>query len=95
MQGGKPAITRWMRLQTGKNYSLLSLELETGRRNQIRAHLAWLGCPVAGDKKYGAKSDPLNRLALHAKTLFLRHPHSGELLQFTSPCPTGWSKVLG
>jgi 23S rRNA pseudouridine1911/1915/1917 synthase len=95
MQGGKPAITRWTRLQTGKNYSLLSLELETGRRNQIRAHLAWLGCPVAGDKKYGAKSDPLGRLALHAKTLSFHHPHSGELLRFNSPCPPGWDKALG
>jgi 23S rRNA pseudouridine1911/1915/1917 synthase len=94
MKGGKPAITRWTRLKTGKNYSLLSLELETGRRNQIRAHLAWLGRPVAGDKKYHAQTDPLKRLALHAETLSFYHPHSGELLQFTSPCPSGWSKML-
>jgi 23S rRNA pseudouridine1911/1915/1917 synthase len=63
----------------------LALELETGRRNQIRAHLFFLGCPVAGDKKYGARTDPLGRLALHAETLCFYHPANGQRMEFVSP----------
>jgi 23S rRNA pseudouridine1911/1915/1917 synthase len=88
--GGKRALTRWKLLGTGKGYSLLSLELETGRRNQIRAHLFFLGHPVAGDKKYGAKTNPLGRLALHAETLSFYHPSGGGLMEFTSPVPDGF-----
>jgi 23S rRNA pseudouridine1911/1915/1917 synthase len=83
--GGKRALTRWKLLGRGKGYSLLSLDLETGRRNQIRAHLFFLGCPVAGDKKYGAKTDPLGRLALHAETLCFYHPAGGQPMEFVSP----------
>jgi 23S rRNA pseudouridine1911/1915/1917 synthase len=83
--GGKEARTWWKLLARGRGYSLLSLELETGRRNQIRAHLFFLGYPVAGDKKYGAKTNPLGRLALHAEALSFYHPVSGELLEFLSP----------
>jgi 23S rRNA pseudouridine1911/1915/1917 synthase len=90
-QDGKPALTRWKLLKfkpAGKNgtvYSLLSLELETGRRNQIRAHLAHLGCPVAGDRKYFAKTNPLGRLCLHANRLVFKHPQDKGLLEFESP----------
>jgi RluA family pseudouridine synthase len=89
--GGKRAVTRWKLLARRKGYSLLSLELETGRRNQIRAHLFSLGHPVAGDKKYGAKTNPLGRLALHAESLSFYHPADGRLMEFTSPPPTGLS----
>jgi 23S rRNA pseudouridine1911/1915/1917 synthase len=87
--GGKRALTRWKLLGRGKGYSLLSLELETGRRNQIRAHLFFLGHPVAGDKKYGARTDPLGRLALHAETLSFYHPSGGRLMEFCSPAFSG------
>jgi 23S rRNA pseudouridine1911/1915/1917 synthase len=83
--GGRRAVTRWELLAAGKSYSLLSLELETGRRNQIRAHLFFLGHPVAGDKKYGARTDPLRRLALHSETLHFYHPADGRLMEFSSP----------
>jgi 23S rRNA pseudouridine1911/1915/1917 synthase len=83
--GGRRAVTRWTLLAAGKGYSLLSLELETGRRNQIRAHLCFLGHPVAGDKKYGAKTDPLGRLALHAGVLSFYHPSDGRRMEFNSP----------
>ncbi|MCL2318657.1 MAG: RluA family pseudouridine synthase [Treponema sp.] len=82
---GKPARTRWKLLKTGNGYSLLSLELETGRRNQIRAHLAALEHPVAGDKKYWAKTDPLGRLCLHAEKITLHHPRDGKRMEFESP----------
>ncbi|MDR3276857.1 MAG: RNA pseudouridine synthase [Treponema sp.] len=89
--GGTPARTWWRLLGYSGGYSRLELELETGRRNQIRAHLAWLGCPVAGDSRYGASIDPQGRLALHAETLVFRHPaggrSGGQVLEFRSPAP--------
>ncbi|MDR0641463.1 MAG: RluA family pseudouridine synthase [Treponema sp.] len=83
--GGKRALTRWKLLGRGNGYSLLALELETGRRNQIRAHLFFMGCPIAGDKKYGARTNPLGRLALHAESLSFYHPSGGNPLEFSSP----------
>jgi 23S rRNA pseudouridine1911/1915/1917 synthase len=85
--GGMRAVTRWKLLQQGKGYALLSLELETGRRNQIRVHLSHIGHPVAGDAKYRAKTDPLKRLALHAESLAFRRPGSGKLEEWKSPVP--------
>jgi 23S rRNA pseudouridine1911/1915/1917 synthase len=94
MKGGKPALTRWKLLKAGNAYSLLTLELDTGRRNQIRAHLDWAGHPVAGDKKYRAKTDPLKRLALHADRLVFLHPRNGALLEFEVPGPKSfWGPV--
>ncbi|MDR0569087.1 MAG: RluA family pseudouridine synthase [Spirochaetaceae bacterium] len=84
---GQRAITRWKVRQTGKNYTLLALELETGRRNQIRAHLAYIRHPVAGDLKYHARTNPLNRLALHAELLGFYHPRTGQYLLIESPIP--------
>jgi 23S rRNA pseudouridine1911/1915/1917 synthase len=95
---GKPAITRWKLRATGvlhKNksaarqiYSLLELELETGRRNQIRAHLAHIGHPVAGDVKYRARSNPIGRLCLHAETIAFHHPADKTVMEFTSRGPS-------
>ena len=61
--------------------------LETGRKNQIRAHAAWIGHPICGDDKYGAVTNPIGRLALHAGTLSFRHPTTGKLLRFRSELP--------
>ncbi|GHT96958.1 hypothetical protein FACS1894142_0100 [Spirochaetia bacterium] len=90
--GGLRAVTRWKVRSRGRtaSHTLLSLELETGRRNQIRAHLMWLGHPVAGDRKYGAKTDPLKRLALHAERIAFHHPHTGKLMEFEVPAPAGF-----
>jgi 23S rRNA pseudouridine1911/1915/1917 synthase len=82
---GVRAVTRWKALEQGKTHTLLALELETGRRNQIRAHLAWAGHPVAGDRKYGGRTDPLHRLALHAERIAFYHPHTGQLMEFEVP----------
>ena len=76
--GGKAASGR---------YSLVEFELETGRKNQIRVHAADIGHPVAGDRKYGASTNPLHRLALHAMTLSFRHPHTGKILTFDTGIP--------
>lgn len=69
-------------------YSAVEFSLETGRKNQIRVHAASeLHCPIAGDKKYGAKTNPCGRLALHAGTLAFIHPVSGKVMTFTAKTP--------
>lgn len=88
---GQRALTRWRLLRSGNRYSLLSLELETGRRNQIRVHCAAMGHPVAGDEKYGARSNPLRRLGLHAECLVFRHPRTQAVLDFSVPPPAAFT----
>lgn len=92
--GGKKSITNYKVIKTNGRYSLTAFELETGRKNQIRVHASSeLGCPVAGDSKYGARTNPLRRLALHAGRLSFRHPFTGEVMDFTSPLPKAFSAI--
>lgn len=91
---GKEAVTRYRVLARRKGYSLLDVELDTGRKNQIRAHLAELGHPVAGDDKYGARTDPMGRLGLHACELSLTDPRTGKPLSFTAPPPDGFRRMF-
>jgi len=83
--GGRLAVTHYRVLQTRGEFSLVEVHLETGRKHQIRVHLAGLGCHVAGDRRYGAPLDPCRRLALHASGLEFAHPLTGERLRFKSP----------
>lgn len=85
--GGKLAITHYKKIRSNDEFTLLEAQLETGRKNQIRVHLESIGHPVAGDKKYGASTNPIKRLGLHATTLALIHPTSGELVRFHSKVP--------
>lgn len=95
-EGWKFASSHCLKLQDrqidGKSYTLVEFELETGRKNQIRVHAQWIGHPVAGDRKYGARTNPLRRLALHARTLSFVHPHTGKTLSFSSRLPKGFSR---
>lgn len=84
---GDEAITHYKVLKRSEEFSLLEVELETGRKNQIRVHMKELGHPVAGDKKYGSKHNPLRRTCLHANILAFKHPITGEELSFESPAP--------
>lgn len=77
----------------GARYSCVEFELETGRKNQIRTHAQWIGHPVAGDRKYGAQTNPLGRLGLHAQGLTFIHPWTGKTMKFTSPLPGSFGKV--
>jgi len=90
---GRAAITRWRVLRAGKRHTLLEVKLETGRRNQIRVHLAGLGHPIAGDAAYGSGTDPFGRPALHAHVLGFDHPRTGARLRFVSPAPAGFAKL--
>ncbi|MCK9302843.1 MAG: RluA family pseudouridine synthase [Bacteroidales bacterium] len=84
---GKQAITTFKVLRYGKYYSLLELNLETGRKNQIRVHLQSIGHPIVGDKRYGSKVNPIGRLCLHANTLSFIHPVTGKVVKFEVPVP--------
>jgi len=84
---GDEAITHYKVLKRSEEFSLLEVELETGRKNQIRVHMKELGHPVAGDKKYGSKMNPLRRTCLHANILAFKHPITGEELSFETPPP--------
>jgi 23S rRNA pseudouridine1911/1915/1917 synthase len=81
------AITHYRVAKRGKATTLVELTLETGRRHQIRVHLAEAGCPIVGDKKYGAQTNPIKRIALHATSLLFRHPVTGKEMNFQSPLP--------
>ncbi len=90
----KHAVTRYRLLRESSRYALLDVTLETGRKNQIRVHLSDLGHPIAGDTKYGAVSNPLRRLALHAYSLSFTHPSTGKLQTFHTKLPEDFEKLL-
>ena len=92
--GGKYAVTHYNLLESSNGYSLVECELETGRKNQIRVHMADMGHPVVGDHKYGASSDPIKRLGLHAYILSFVHPVTGKRLKFETPVPLCFEKCL-
>lgn len=91
---GQLAVTRYKRLATGNGYSLMELELDTGRKNQIRVHMKDLGHPIVGDRKYGAQSSPIHRLALHAQTLRFVHPITRKDMNFFTPIPARFRSLI-
>ncbi len=93
-KGAKESITHYRVIKSNGSYSLLELSLGTGRKNQIRVHLADEGTPVAGDYKYGAATDPIGRMALHASFLSFPHPTNVEkTLAFKSPEPSDFTAL--
>jgi 23S rRNA pseudouridine1911/1915/1917 synthase len=91
---GRLAITHYETLAQFKRYSWLKLRLETGRKNQIRVHCRSAGHPVVGDKKYGAKTNPLHRVCLHAHLLTFQHPMTKKPLRFESAVPPEFYQVI-
>jgi tRNA pseudouridine32 synthase/23S rRNA pseudouridine746 synthase/23S rRNA pseudouridine1911/1915/1917 synthase len=89
---GKWAETLYRVVKETPRFSLLDITLLTGRKNQIRVHLAEAGHPVAGDVKYGQKRDRVPRMALHARTIAFPHPHDGRRMTFEAPVP---AEILG
>ncbi len=93
--GGRYSVTRYRTIRRANGYSLVELRLETGRKNQIRVHMQDLGHPVAGDSRYGQEGiDPINRLALHAFKLCFCHPVTGERLEFETPFPADFRRLV-
>jgi 23S rRNA pseudouridine1911/1915/1917 synthase len=93
-EDGQKAITHYKVLKTNKQFSLLEVKLETGRKNQIRVHMKDLGFPVTGDKKYGAKLNPIGQMGLHARVLAFRHPANGKAMRFDTPIPGKFLKLF-
>ena len=91
---GQKAITHYKVLKQKGDYSLLEVNLETGRKNQIRVHLKDIGHSIAGDKKYGAITNPLRRLGLHARILSFKHPKTGMVVRFETQIPPRFLKLF-
>lgn len=91
---GQLAITRYKTLRSRNGYSLMEVSLDTGRKNQIRVHMKDLGHPIAGDRRYGAKSSPIHRMALHAQTLRFVHPMTRKDMNFSTPVPASFAKMV-
>ena len=85
---GLSSVTEYEVLDTNKTQSLISVRIKTGRKNQIRASLAYIGNPIVGDKKYDAKINSLSRLGLHANRLVIKHPLTNKEMFFTCDAPT-------
>jgi 23S rRNA pseudouridine1911/1915/1917 synthase len=91
---GSIAITHYRVASISARYSRLILTLETGRKNQIRVHCQDCHHPIVGDKKYGSATDPIKRLCLHAASLAFIHPVTGKKLEFISPTPEAFQKLV-
>jgi len=91
---GRLAVTHYKILSSSRQFTRLELKLETGRKNQIRVHCQSAGHPIAGDKKYGARTNPIKRLCLHAHLLAFKHPLSKKQLKFESPIPEEFNKLV-
>ncbi len=87
------AKTHYHLIEKNEKFALFELELETGKKNQIRAHLSAHGFPLAGDIEHRAKTNPFSRLCLHARTLEFYHPQTGEKMKFEIPEPVEWSEL--
>jgi len=90
---GKFSETKYKVVKRVADRALVEIELLTGRKNQIRVHLADKGWPIVGDSKYGRKDREAKRLALHAYKLSVNHPYSGEKIHFTAPIPGAFYRV--
>lgn len=93
-KGAKEAVTSYQVVKAGNGYALLDISIETGRKNQIRVHMKEKGCPVAGDKQYGARTNPIGRLCLHANELSFTHPATGESVTFKAKMPRDFNRVF-
>lgn len=91
---GQLSHTAYRTLKETKAFSLLEIDLLTGRKHQIRVHLSELGHPIVGDRKYGKGDEGKIRLALHAKSLSFKHPSTGKLLTFTTDYPDYFYKLV-
>jgi RluA family pseudouridine synthase len=91
---GKLARTGYKVLKESKKYSLVEIDLLTGKKNQIRVHLSEKGCSVVGDKKYGKNEKGNKRLALHAASITIVHPHTKEKLIFRTDMPDHFRVLL-
>lgn len=91
---GQYAETEYKVIKTNDKYSLVDVNIKTGRKNQIRVHMNDLGHPVVGDKKYGVKNEEAMRLMLHAYELQFVHPFTGKLIKFKANTPRSFEELM-
>ena len=91
---GKLAITEYEKVLENNKYTMLSINIKTGRKNQIRVQLANIGNPIVGDKKYGTKKDPIRRMALVANTIEFIHPKTNEKICIDIDIPKNMINLL-
>ena len=91
---GQYAITNYKVIKENDKYSLLDVNIETGRKNQIRVHLGERGHHIIGDDKYGEPSNPLGRLGLHAYQLTLTNPLNNKVMDFIAPIPKEFNDLM-
>jgi 23S rRNA pseudouridine1911/1915/1917 synthase len=91
---GKEAVTHYRVIRQNDRYAMLKVELDTGRKNQIRVHMQDIGHPIVGDLKYGASSSPIGRIGLHAQVLAFVHPKTKEILRFETPIPRKFNALF-
>lgn len=89
-KGAKLAVTHYRVLKKLPAHTLLEIRTDTGRKNQIRVHMAEMGCPIVGDRRYGGDDSVIRRIRLHASYLGFKHPVTGHLQEFESPLPKGF-----
>jgi 23S rRNA pseudouridine1911/1915/1917 synthase len=93
-QGGKLAITNYKVIKRSDQFTMLEVRLDTGRKNQIRVHMQDIGHPLINDKKYGASTNPIGRLGLHAKVLGFIHPITKEPMRFQTAIPRKFMRLF-
>lgn len=91
-ESGKQAILKYKVINEQSKYSLLDIEIKSGRKNQIRCQLDFIGHPIIGDKKYNSKVNPINRLGLHAYKMVLKNPLNNKTYEFVSKMPKTFEK---
>ena len=91
---GQEATTHYKIVKGKKEFTLMRVWLDTGRKNQIRVHMKDLGHPIVGDKKYGSALNPIGRLGLHAWILNFTHPTTGEEMQFKTAIPKKFNRLV-
>lgn len=92
--GGKYSVTHYRTIKRANGFSVVELQLETGRKNQIRVHMQSIGHPVVGDERYGCTMNPLGRMGLHAFKLCFYHPITGERMEFETPYPVSFKSLM-
>lgn len=91
---GKYAVTHYEMIASNSKYSALLVKLETGRRNQIRVHMADIKHPIVGDSKYGSTTNPIRRLALHAYRVTIKNPVNNRAMTFTAKVPQDFTRLV-
>ena len=91
---GQLAITKYKPILSTKEYSLVDIEILTGRKNQIRVHMKDINHPIVGDKKYGSTKNPIRRMCLHANYLKFKHPITNKEIELKSNYPTIFDRLI-